>query len=271
MEKILTIVIPSFNTEQFIDKNVPSFLDSQILDEIELLLINDGSTDSTELKAKEYEKKYPKTVKVITKENGGHGSVINRGIMEAKGKYFKVVDGDDWVVTENLVCLIKRLQEIDCDMVINPYNIVYENNMEKLHKVKFNSPVVNKKVRFENIAKYYQKLPIHCITYRTDLLRDENLKVRENCYYEDNEFCFFPIPYVNSVLILDYPVYNYLMGQKGQSVSDKNALKNRDMFKQVVYDCINYYENNKFNKKLFFWKCDRSDRFFYKSCSNVYF
>ena len=101
MGKILSITIPSYNVEKYIDKCVQSMLVDSILDDIEILIVNDGSKDSTPEIAKGYVEKYPQTVRLIDKENGGHGSTINAGIREATGKYFKVVDGDDWLNTEN--------------------------------------------------------------------------------------------------------------------------------------------------------------------------
>ena len=97
VEKILTITVPSYNVEKFLENTLDSFVDERVLDAIEVLVVDDGSKDRTAEIGKGYEAKYPGTFRVISKENGGHGSTINRGIKEARGKYFKVVDGDDWV------------------------------------------------------------------------------------------------------------------------------------------------------------------------------
>ena len=125
-EKILSIVIPSYNTGQFLDKNIITMLDSRINNKLEILIVNDGSSDDTAERATKYQKLYPGTVKLINKENGGHGSVINKGIEIASGRYFKVIDGDDWVVKENLVSLIADLENIDSDIVLNPYHFIFE-------------------------------------------------------------------------------------------------------------------------------------------------
>lgn len=109
MEKILTVTIPSYNVEKYLRQTLDSFLAEEILEEIEVLIVDDGSKDGTAAIGKEYEKNYPGTFRVISKENGGHGSTINRGIQEAKGQYFKVVDGDDWVNTGDFIKLVKAL------------------------------------------------------------------------------------------------------------------------------------------------------------------
>ena len=108
--KLLTIIIPSYNTMSFMDKNISTFLDERLFEKTEILIINDGSEDETATLARKYEKKYKGYIRLIDKENGGHGSTINIGIKEAKGKFFKVVDADDWVNTENLVKLIFDLE-----------------------------------------------------------------------------------------------------------------------------------------------------------------
>ena len=124
--KYLSIIIPSFNTEKFIDENMKTFIDDRLFEDVEILIINDGSKDKTEEKALKYQNEYLNYVRVITKENGNHGSVINRGILEAKGKYFKVIDADDWVNTENLVELVDFLKKCNTDLVINPYYTIDE-------------------------------------------------------------------------------------------------------------------------------------------------
>ena len=117
----LSIIIPSYNTSKFMDVCLPSFIDNRLTGRAEVLIINDGSTDNTSIKAHEYQNRYPQLVRVIDKMNGGHGSVINRGAIEARGRYIKVVDGDDWVHTENLVKSVDYLERTDSDMVLNPY------------------------------------------------------------------------------------------------------------------------------------------------------
>lgn len=236
-DKILTIAVPSYNTAAFIDKNIPSFLDDRILDDLEVLIINDGSKDDTPQVAQKYVDKYPNTVRLINKKNGGHGSVINKGIEEARGKYFKVIDGDDWVEKDSLYKLISELEKLNSDLVINPYHFVFENTgKRKLQS--FPSDTMGKEFLFKDVCRLYQKLPIHSITFKTSILKENSIRVREHCFYEDNEYDLFPIPYVKTVTVFDFPVYEYLIAQKNQSVSSYNSFKNHLMFYSVVKDCI---------------------------------
>ena len=131
MEKILTVTIPSYNVEKYLKQTLDSFLAEEILEEIEVLIVDDGSKDGTAAIGKEYERKYPGTFRVISKENGGHGSTINRGIQEAKGRYFKVVDGDDWVNTADFIKLVKALKTCTAEYVVTNYYEVNDKTGEK--------------------------------------------------------------------------------------------------------------------------------------------
>ena len=119
--KLLSVVIPAYNVEKYINQCLHSFVVKRILPFIEVLIINDGSNDATYDMAAAYERQYPDTFKVITKQNGGHGSAINMGIKEATGKYFKVVDGDDWVDPQALTALIETLRISNSDVVFHNF------------------------------------------------------------------------------------------------------------------------------------------------------
>lgn len=242
MEKILTVVIPSYNTEKYMDECLPFFLDERILNDIEILIINDGSKDNTSLLAEKYVKKFPNTVRLITKENGGHGSVINRGIEEAGGKYFKVVDGDDWVVTENFTDLVQKLKHMDADLVINPY-IKYHIGRKTESVVEMPIHDYGTVKKFDTVAKNLNTLELHGITFRTSILKDNNIKMQEKCYYEDSEYDLYPIPYIDTIVFYKEPVYVYRIGSPTQSVNMSNAVKNLDMHYKILKNMISFYHN----------------------------
>ena len=130
----LTVIIPGYNIEKFIDKIMKSLLADAVIPDIQILVVNDGSKDRTQELAEAYEKKYPGCVRALSKENGGHGSTINYGMKYAEGKYVKVIDGDDWVNTETLIDLISWLKVTDVDLVAANYCIVNENTGESTEK-----------------------------------------------------------------------------------------------------------------------------------------
>ena len=133
--KLLSIDIPSYNSEAYMRKCIESLLVGG--EDVEILIVNDGSKDKTAEIADEYQAKYPSIVKAIHKENGGHGSAVNAGLEQATGLYFKVVDSDDWVKESAYMEILKTLREVvagdtTLDMLIS--NFVYEKEAKK-HKV----------------------------------------------------------------------------------------------------------------------------------------
>ena len=128
--KVLTFVIPAYNSENFLNKGIPTMLAPEILDKLEIIIVNDGSTDGTAQAAQKYCAQYPDTVRLFSQVNKGHGGALNTGCAAAQGKYLKVVDADDWVVSENLPEFIHQLELCDSDMVLTHYHTVDISNGE---------------------------------------------------------------------------------------------------------------------------------------------
>ena len=125
--KILSIAIPCYNSEAYMEKCIESLLVGG--EDVEILVVNDGSSDRTAEIADAYAEKYPTIVKAIHQENGGHGEAVNAGIRNATGLYFKVVDSDEWVNEEAYHQILKTLEELirgpkTVDLLIS--NFVYE-------------------------------------------------------------------------------------------------------------------------------------------------
>ncbi len=222
MGKILSIVIPSYNVEKFLRQTLESFVEESILDKIEVLIVNDGSKDGTEKIGKEYEEKYPQTFRVISKENGGHGSTINRGIEVCTGKYFKVVDGDDWVNTSDFKMLVEKLEICEADYVITNYYEVYEESGQQVpieYKELLKTSEENEwNGTFEEIVG--KVIPsMHAIVLKTSILKEHQIRLDEHCFYVDVEYILYPLPYVENVAYYDLYVYMYRLGQVTQSVS----------------------------------------------------
>lgn len=242
MEKVLTIVVPSYNTEKHIDNSLPSLIADSISNKLEILLINDGSTDGTLERIKEFEKNYPNCIRVISKENGGHGSVINRGIKEAKGKYFRVIDGDDAVITENLIKLIENLEQCDSDVVFSPYIMEFVQSGERVECDKYDLES-GKEYSFDSLSKIINCIPLHGINYKTTLLKEHDIHVQEHCFYEDKEYIMYPIPFVNTATYYTDPIYIYRIGVPGQSISVEKVVKNWKMLKRITENLCIFYEN----------------------------
>ena len=112
MEKLLSIVVPVYNVEKYINKCLESLaVSEEQMAQLEVLVVNDGTPDNSAIMAKEFEKKYPQTFRVIDKENGGHGSCCNLGLKEAHGKYIHFLDSDDWLLPGALRSLYDYIQK----------------------------------------------------------------------------------------------------------------------------------------------------------------
>ena len=219
-QKVLTVTVPSYNVEAYLEECLESFVRGDALEDVEVLVVNDGSTDGTADIARRYEEKYPQTFHLITKENGGHGSTINTGVANARGRYFKVVDGDDWVDSGSFVRLVEYLKG-------NPADVVASNYTWIDHATK--RPTKRQEYPYENI-EYGRVYPfadivdkvfidMHAMTIRTDLIRKANMPIDEHTFYVDMEFVAFPIPYVETVAFFEDAVYQYRLGLPGQSMS----------------------------------------------------
>ena len=121
MEKILTVSIAAYNMEKYIRRALDSLIDERIIHDLEVFVIDDGGSDSTLDIAKEYASKYPNSIFPVHKENGGYGTTVNYSIQYANGKYFKLLDGDDWFDKNGLYELVNRLKKADSDIILTNY------------------------------------------------------------------------------------------------------------------------------------------------------
>ena len=175
MEKLLTVVVPSYNVEKYLEETLESFVIPEIMDDLEVLIVNDGSKDRTPEIGAAYEKRYPQTFRLISKENGGHGSTINRGIEEAKGTYFKVVDGDDWVDRGGFTELLHRLKTSGADYVVTDYYKVNDVTKEKKLET-FPYLKAHPKCRFEDVVGNTDIL-MHALVIRTAILKENGIRL----------------------------------------------------------------------------------------------
>lgn len=217
MEKILSVSIASYNVEKFLDKTLASCLVPEIMDKLEIIVVNDGSRDGTADVARKYTEKWPDTFLLINKENGGYGSTVNAGIRAATGRYFRLLDGDDWFDRDGLRAFISVLEEADEDMVIARFRRVFESDGHTEERDEGgNIPFVTG--RFDQLPDNAW-FTMHAITYRTSLLRENGVTITEHCFYTDQEYDLLPLRWVTTVRIAPVTVYCYRIGRDEQSVS----------------------------------------------------
>lgn len=227
MEKRLTIVVPTYNMEKYLDKCLTSLIieDKELLKRVEVLVIIDGATDRSSEIAHTYQDRYPDTFRVIDKENGNYGSCINRGLKEATGKYIKILDADDWFDTNNFHKYIEDILDIDCDLILNNCEIVDEQeNISGRFNIDF--MVDHKHVRFDQVNEHLVDLQMHCAAYRTDLIRAIGYKQDEGIFYTDQEWMCYPLSAVKTIYFINLTVYKYLFGRLGQTM-DKDIFYKR--------------------------------------------
>lgn len=245
--KKITFTVPCYNSAEYMDRCIDSLLTAG--EDAEIIIVDDGSTDRTAEIADAYEAKYPEIIRVIHKENGGHGSGVNAGLEAATGRYFKVVDSDDWLDEKSLRRLMVAINEWEWDdkeVDLIVCNYIYDHLYENKKKV----------MRYTNIFKEgeictwndmgrfkaSQYLVMHALIYRTQILRDCRIRLPKHTFYVDNIFAYKPLPYVKSICYLNLDLYHYFLGRDDQSVNEKVLMERIDQqikVTKIVSDCVN--------------------------------
>lgn len=245
-QKILTFSVAAYNVESTLGETLESLItDPDVMDELEVIIVNDGSKDKTAEIAKRYEDVYPGTFRLVNKKNGGHGSTLNTSISLAHGKYWKMLDGDDWVETENLRAFVKFLEETDADLVLTPYIKVFPDHTEFVdHHVLIGSDNSDECKEVESLdQKSLCGMFAHEMAIRTDILQRNRICMTEHCFYVDTELVYFSLCHTQSVSKLNLPIYRYRLGVVGQSASLQGRLKHWQDAQRVEKRLLEYHYN----------------------------
>lgn len=255
--KLLSITVPCYNSAAYMERCVNSLLVGG--EDVEILIVNDGSTDETAQIADAYALRYPTIVRAIHKENGGHGSAVNTGMENATGLFFKVVDSDDWVSEKSYREILDALHELvasgqQVDMLLANY--VYEKQGEKHKKVvSFRRALPKNEIFTWDEVRHFKKteyILMHSIIYRTRLLHECGLKLPEHTFYVDNIFAFNPLPYVKKMYYIDTNFYRYYIGREDQSVNEKVMIGRIDQQLKVNKLMVDYITETKItNRKAY--------------------
>ena len=246
--KLLTLAVPTYNMEKYLARCLDSVLcDNR--DYLEVIVVNDGSKDRSSEIGHEYEAKYPDVIRVIDKENGNYGSCVNRALAEATGKYFRMLDADDWCDTSALNQWVEYLKACNADMVLT----VAEDRDESgnlIQRLAAPRAVQEEKVytadEFDGIKLGYTKLFCsHIVTYKTSILREIGLQLQHGISYTDNEYVFFPLDHVQTIIYYNLPVYQYFVGREGQTTQPEILMKQAEQIMQVFKRLYDYYDLHK--------------------------
>ncbi len=258
--KLLTFAIPCYNSQDYMEKCIDSILVGG--DDVEILIIDDGSKDRTAEIADDYAKRYPTIIKAIHQENGGHGEAVNAGIRNASGIYFKVVDSDDWVDEFAYLQILDKLRELvgsenNLDMLLANY--VYEKEGAKHKKVMRQTGFPRDEVfTWSDIRHFYKGhyILMHSVIYRTQLLRKCGLELPKHTFYVDNIYVYKPLPFVKTMYYMDVDFYRYYIGREDQSVNEKVMIGRIDQqikVNKIMLDDVDLWsvKNPKCRKYMF--------------------
>lgn len=254
--KLLSIAVPCYNSQEYMRNCVDSLLKGG--EDVEILIIDDGSRDDTLNIAREYEDQYPTIVRAIHQENKGHGGAVNTGLEHAAGLYFKVVDSDDWLNEEAFHKTLETLKACvhgpqTLDLLI--CNYVYEKVGAKRKAVmRYRSSLPQDRIfGWDDVKSLGNShyLLMHSLIYRTELLRESGMKLPEHTFYVDNLVAFVPLPYVHTMYYLDVNLYRYYIGRSNQSVNEQVMISRVDqqlLVNKIMIDHMAQQKN--LHKKL---------------------
>lgn len=248
--KLLSIAVPCYNSAAYMEKCVDSLAIGG--EDVEILVVNDGSADNTAEIADMLEKKYPGIVRAIHQENKGHGGAVNTGLENATGSYFKVVDSDDKVKASAYMTILDTLRKNmeaeegeRIDLLIS--NFVYDKEGASHHKVmQYRKTLpVGRIFSWEETGRFKkgEYILMHSVIYRTQLLRDGGMRLPEHCFYVDNIYVFNPMPYVKNMYYLDVNFYYYFIGRNDQSVNEEVMIRRLDQQARVNRIMIDYFSD----------------------------
>lgn len=238
MEKVLSISIAAYNVENFIEQNLNSLSVKEVLEDLEVLVISDGSTDKTNELVEKYQKEFPDTFKLISKENGGWGSTVNRGMQEASGKFFKLLDGDDWVFSENLSEFISYLKNSSDDLVLSAFGM-FDEKSGKVYDIK-KMKMDNRKSLLLDECDSIKDIQMHAMAVNMDVIRKADIKIVDHCFYTDTQFVAEVIANVKTISYFSKTVYCYRVGLEGQSISPEGMKKHMGDNIKVAKELLEY-------------------------------
>ena len=255
--KILSFGVPCYNSEAYMRKCIDSLLVGG--EDVEIIIVDDGSKDGTAEIADAYAAEYPSIIKAVHQENGGHGEAVNTGLRNASGMYYKVVDSDDWLDAESLKKVIKTLKGFvenkkRVDLMI--CNYVYEHVEDGTSKVIRYTHVLpeNKIFGWNKVGRFRldQNLLMHTLIYRTKVLQECGLELPKHTFYVDNLFAYIPLPYVRSLYYMNVDLYRYYIGREDQSVNEQVMISRIDQqirVNKLMFDAYSLPEDV-YNKRL---------------------
>lgn len=239
MKKLLSIIIPSYNMEAYLPRCLDSLIvEAEQMSWLDVMIVNDGSTDTTSAIGHSYQDKSPDTFRVIDKQNGHYGSCVNAALEVAMGKYIRILDADDYFDNKEFRLYLDALKGVDTDVVVTDFNQV-DSQGHVFFKAVNQNLVHGRVVNIEN--NIVGVLMMHGLTYKTELLRRINYKQTEGILYTDSEWSFIPMMDAKTICYFHFKVYQYMLGREGQSMSKELEQKKMSHRVKVVRSILGAY------------------------------
>lgn len=227
MSKV-SVIVPVYNVEKYLVRCMESLI-KQTLEDIEIILVDDGSTDGSTEIMKNYEEKYPQLIKYLRKENGGLSDARNYGIRYAKGEYVAFLDSDDYVELTTYELMYKKAIETDSDMI--ECDFIWEYPNKSKIDIGYRYKNKNEMIEYGRVVAW-NKLIKRKIIEKAGILYPVGLR------YEDIEFFYKMIPYYNKVSFVEQPLIHYV--QRNESISNSQNERTGEIF-EVLDNVIEYY------------------------------
>jgi Glycosyltransferases involved in cell wall biogenesis len=251
IEKRLTISVAAFNVSTYLQETLESCVIPEIMDALEVIVVNDGSTDETEKIAQQFVDLYPETFRLINKENGGYGTTVCRSMRDAKGTYFKLLDGDDWLDRDGLIKLVQLLKNTEADWVLTRVLRVKDGTYETSEDNPGWMNLCGRTCTVKELSNlnFSRDIGMWSLTSKTELLRQHSFELPEHKLYTDQLFVFYQMPFVRTISFCDFSVYKYRIGRDGQSISRQSRIKNyRDAIDNTL-TMLDYYKQYRESQK----------------------
>ena len=242
-QPVLTIAVPIYNMDQCLDKNLTTYWDSALKERLEVLCLNNDSTDSSKTIIEAYVHDCPEIFTLVNRPSRGYGSSINQAMEQARGRYFRIIDADDWVNTSELIKLIDELEGCSADIVLTDYQIVNMATRETTPVRAGEQGIKYGKV-FTEFAGPIQTLPsIHGTTYRTGFLRECGFRMQDEMFFVDEEYVVLPYLAAKTVVYYPFDIYRYQVANPAQSTSPKNRAKYQVHREKILKRLICEYQH----------------------------
>jgi glycosyltransferase involved in cell wall biosynthesis len=248
MEKLLSIIIPSYNMEQLLPRCLDSLLASGAGEAFEAIVVNDGSKDDTLKVALSFRDANPDCIRVIDKPNGNYGSTINAALPQAEGKYVKVLDADDWFDPAALSEFLEKLSGTDADIAVTHFSKIHPKGVRELAKYNLYGKepyVYGMTYPLDQVLSdgYIRFFEMHSLAYRTQMLLQNGYRQTEGCSYTDLEWDVYPLFYAGDIVFFDIDLYQYNLDREGQTMDPKVLSRSLDQLERVTDRILEFYEN----------------------------